>query len=88
MCIRDSIFAGQVESRCDFGLACEFFVALAFHQLVAGEAEFHPGEAMDTVVDTPVVGHIAAGHAAVGCVDDGIAAKGRDVALPEIESFF
>lgn len=37
------------------------------------------------VVDTAMVWIVTAGHAAVGCVDDGIAFQGGDVALPKVD---
>ena len=41
---------------------------------------------MDAVVDAVVAGLIAAGHARVGGVDDGVANEGRDVPLPKVDA--
>ena len=61
-------------------------MALFFHQFRAGQPQLHPCVGVDGVVDAAVVGNIAAGHAAVGGVDDGVTLKCGDVALPEIQS--
>ena len=58
---------------------------LLFHQLRAGEPQLHARVGVDNVIDALVIGNIAAGHAGVRSVDDGIAAERCDISLPEIE---
>ena len=79
------IAAGKVVGRGDFGLARPLLVALALHQLLAGQPQLHAREGVDGVVDAAMAGHKAAEHLAVGRVDDGVAAQGGDVPLPEID---
>ena len=83
-----NIPAGQVESRGEFGLPGGLLVALLRHQAGTGAAQLYPGKGMDAVVDAAVAGHIAAGHAAVGGVDDGVALQRGDVALPQVKGGF
>ena len=80
----ENIARWQIVARCDLGLAGRFEMALRFHDAVTFEAQLHAGEGVDGVVDAVVVRLIAAGHAAVGGVDDGVDAQRGDIALPEI----
>ena len=41
---------------------------------------------MDTVIDTGVVGNIAAGHAAVCRIYDGVCRQAGDIPLPQVET--
>lgn len=80
------VFTGQVIGFCEFGLACGFFVVLIFHDFGTLEAQFDSCEAVDRVVDAAVVWYVASGHSAVDCIDNGITAQYRDIALPDIEA--
>lgn len=81
------IAAGQIVGGGNLGSTGRLGAALAAHKAVAGVAQLHARKGVDAVVDTAVVRHIAAGHTAVGCVDNGVAPQGCDVPLPKIESF-
>lgn len=50
-----------------------------------GKPQLHSRIGVNGVVDAAVVRNIAAGHAGIGSVDDGIAFQRGDVALPEIQ---
>ena len=50
-----------------------------------GKPQLHPRIGVNGVVDAAVVRNIAAGHAGIGSVADGIAFQRGDVALPEIQ---
>ena len=79
------IAAGQIERRSDFCLSGGFGIALLFHQLLTGKAQFYTRKGVNGVVNAAMVGNIAAGHAGVCRVDDGIALERRNIALPEIQ---
>ena len=59
---------------------------MPLHHPGAVQAELHARIGVDAVVDAAVVWHITAGHAGVGGVYDGIAGKGGDVSLSEIDA--
>lgn len=77
--------AGKIEGGGDLRFPGGFGVPLLFHQLRAGEPQLHARVGVDDIVDASVIGDIAAGHAGVRGVDDGIAAERCDISLPEIE---
>ena len=79
------IAAGQIKCRGDFCLPGGFWVPLLFHQFFTGKAQLHPGIGVDGVVDAAVVRAVAAGHAAVGGVDNGIAPERCNIALPKVQ---
>ena len=81
----DDPAAGQVVGRGDLGPAGGLAVALAGHEGGAVAAELHAGIGVDAVVDAVVAGAVAAGHAGVGGVNDGVAAQRGDVPLPEVQ---
>lgn len=59
-----------------------FRIALLLHQRFTGEPQLHAGMGVDRVVNAAVVRHIAAGHAGVCCVDNGVALRRGDISLP------
>lgn len=59
-----------------------FRIALLLHQRFTGEPQLHAGIGVDRVVNAAVVRHIAAGHAGVCCVDNGVAFQRGDISLP------
>lgn len=77
--------AGQVEGGRDLRLPGGFLAALSAHQFRAGLPQLNAGKGVDGVVDAAVVRAVAAGHAAVGGVHDGVAPQGGDVALPQVQ---
>ena len=60
-------------------------MSLPVHEFRTGKTQLYPGIGVDGVVDAAVVGTVAAGHAAVCGVDDGIALEGGNIALPEVQ---
>ena len=59
-------------------------VALGLHELAAFYPQLHfPGEGVYDIVNAGVAGLPAAEEGAVGGVDDGVAAQGGDIPLPE-----
>ena len=83
-CMQD-IPAGQIKCRRDFRLSGRFRIALPLHQFLAGNAQFDARIGMNGIVDAAVVRNIAAGHAGVCRIDNGVALKCRNIALPEIQ---
>ena len=79
------IAAGQIERRGDFRLSGGFGMALLFHPFRAGKAQFHACKGVNGVINAAMVGNIAAGHAGVCRIDDGIALQRGNVTLPEIQ---
>ena len=80
------IAAGQIERRGDLCLTGGLGITLLPHQLRTSKAQLHARKGVNGVVDATVVRNIAAGHAAVGSVDDSITPKRCNVTLPEIQS--
>ena len=79
------IAAGQIKCGRELCLSGGFRVSLPVHDLCTGKTQLHPGIGVDGVVDTAVVRAVAAGHVAVGSVDDGITFQGGNVPLPEVQ---
>ena len=77
--------AWQVKGRRQLCRPRLLLVSLPLHLFGAGEAELHPGIGVDGIVDTSVIGAEAPEQLAVGGVDNGIAAQGGDIPLPEID---
>lgn len=67
------ILTGQIERRGDFCPPDRFGITLLFHQFRTGKAQLHTRKGVNGIVDAAVVRNIAAGHAAIGSIDDGIA---------------
>ncbi len=78
------ILAGQIKCRSDFCLPGWLRISLPFHQLLAGKPQFHTGIGMNGVVNTAVIRDIATGHPGICRVYNGVAAQGRNIALPKI----
>ena len=79
------ILAWQVERRGDFRPPGRLGIALLFHQLLTRKAQLHARESVDGVVNAAVIWNIAAGHAGVRRVDNGVAPERGNIALPEVE---
>lgn len=81
-----NITAGKVVGGSNLCLPGRFREALPLYHPSAIQTKLHTGVGMDAVVNASVVGHIAAGHAGIGSIDNGIAGKGGDVSLPEVDA--
>ena len=80
------ILAGQIERRRNFCPPGGFGIALLLHQLRTGKAQFHTRKGVNGIVDATMVRNIAAGHTAVGSIDNGIALQRGNIALPKVQS--
>ena len=80
------ILTGQVISGRYFGAPGGLLKALLLHKLGAFPAKLYPGKGMDAVVDAVVAGLVAAGHTAVGGIDNGSAFQGGNISSPEVDS--
>ena len=69
----DHIVAGQVVGPRDLDLSRGLLTSLLRHQLGAVQPQLNAGIGVDAVVDAGVAGDVAAGHPAVGGVDDSAA---------------
>ena len=79
----DHIFTRQIEGRGDLRLSGGLRISLLLHNLCAVIPQLDTGIGMDTVIDAFVAGIVAAGHARVGGIDDGIYPQCGDITLPE-----
>ena len=66
--------------------AGRFFPPLPLHLLRAGQPKLHTGPGVNGVVNAAVAGHKTPQHLAVCGVDNGIAAQGCNVPLPQVNS--
>ena len=80
------IVAGQIERRRNFRLTGGFGIALLFHQFFTGKPQLYARIGMNGVVNAAMVVNIAAGHAGVCRIDDGIATERSNIPLPEIQT--
>lgn len=80
------ILCRKVEAQSDLGRARRLLMPLRPHDAVAGVTQLDAGGGVDGVVDAAVQGDEAAEQLAVGCIDDGIDPKPRDVALPHLQA--
>ena len=78
--------AGQVEGRCDLGVARFLGAPLLCHDFGAGGSELHTGIGVNGIVDAAVIRVKAAEQAAVCGVYDRIAFQRGDIALPQIQA--
>ena len=79
-------FTWQIEGRGDFRLSSGFGIALFLHDLRTVIPQLNTGIGVDAVVDALVARIIAAGHAGIRSIDDGIHLQRSDIALPEIDA--
>lgn len=80
-----AVFSSYVSGN-EQGAPVAALIALFCHQFRTGKPQFYTRKGVNGVVDAAVVRDIAAGHAAVCRIDDGIALERCNIALPEIQS--
>lgn len=78
--------ARKIKGRCQLSRPGRLRIPLFFHDGAAEQAQLYAAECMNAVVDAAVVRDVAAGHAAVCRIDDGIAFQRRNIALPKINA--
>ena len=79
----DYIRSRQIIGPSNFGPACRFRISLRFHYVRAFQSELNACKSMDGVINTAVTRKVAAGHAAVGGIDNGIRPQSGYIALPQ-----
>ena len=81
-----NILTGQIESRSQLCRTGLFAVTLPGHLFCTGQPQLDARIGMNAVIDASMARDIAACQASVGRIDDGIAAQGRNISLPKVDS--